>query len=104
MYRFELINEEYIDQLIQWKYEEEYACYDIEDRISSISKLFEESEYDFFEIRYSSELFEDIDKDGAVLLRREFCCKGRNNQDRLISPEGRSYLGSKVLIIFVEEV
>lgn len=48
MYRFESINEEYIDQLILWKYEEEYACYDIEDRISSISKLFEESDYDFF--------------------------------------------------------
>lgn len=48
MYRFEPLDEEYLDLLIQWRYEEEFACYDIEDRLTTINKLFEREEYDFF--------------------------------------------------------
>lgn len=48
MYRFELINEEFFDQLIQWHYEDEYSCYDMEDKLTTINKLFDLEEYDFF--------------------------------------------------------
>jgi RimJ/RimL family protein N-acetyltransferase len=48
MYRYEKINEEYFDQLIQWKYGEEFSCYDMEDRLTTINQLFEKEGYDFF--------------------------------------------------------
>jgi|LGVF01.2.fsa_nt_gb RimJ/RimL family protein N-acetyltransferase len=48
MYHFELINEEYFDYIVQWKYEEEFACYDMEDRLTTINQLFDQDGYDFF--------------------------------------------------------
>ncbi len=48
MYRFEKINETYFDQLIQWRYEEDFACYDMEDRLTTINQLFDKEGYEFF--------------------------------------------------------
>ncbi|MBN2260535.1 MAG: GNAT family N-acetyltransferase [Clostridiales bacterium] len=48
MYRFELINEEYFDQIIQWKYPDEFVCYDMEDKLTTINQLFDKEGYDFF--------------------------------------------------------
>ena len=48
MYRFDKINENYFDQLVQWKYDNEFSCYDIEDRFTNIDNLFDKDGYDFF--------------------------------------------------------
>ena len=48
MYRFEKINEGYLDQMIQWKYDDEYTCFDMEDKLTTINNLFQEEGYEFF--------------------------------------------------------
>lgn len=48
MYKFVKINENYFDELLQWKYQNEFSCYDMDGRLTTIDEVYDRDNYDLF--------------------------------------------------------